>query len=108
MKKRLKVFSTRQDLKRNPATLEESIGWEFNAVLTSFQVRAAQAGWLVIIKADFPVGPQVCFMDVTSFGRACEVAAEWADLGLLRWYPDKYPPKIKRYRPRRPQVSVRR
>ena len=92
---RLNVHSTRKDLRRNPATLEESIGWSYNAVLTGFAVKPARDGWLVVIKADFGDRPRVSYLEVRTFGRACEVASEFADRGLLHFVHDKYPPKLR-------------
>lgn len=75
----------------NLSMLEESIGWTYNAILTSVQIKAKDTYWQVVVKAIFEHGPMVAFIDCDGFGRACEVTAELADTKGFRWHRDKYP-----------------
>lgn len=79
--------------------LQEDIGWHDAGVLSSVQVSYKGARWLVVVKAEFPAGPKVAFLDVDTFGRCLEVLAEYASSGQLNWVNDKYPPRVRRWVP---------
>ena len=79
-------------------TLQESIGWEYNAILTGVSFRVKNGVWTCIIKADFGSTAMVAFIDVGSFARCVEVSCEFAAKGHLTWHKDKYPAQTRTYR----------
>lgn len=79
-------------------TLQETIGWSYNAVLTGVSFRINRGVWSAVIKADFGNTARVAYLDVGSFGRCVEVCCEFAEKRMLTWQHDKYPPRERRVR----------
>lgn len=74
-------------------TMEEIIGWTYNALLTGVSFRYADGVWTAVIKAVKDGHPIVSYVNVGKFGRCVEVAIDLASKGLLVWYPDQHPVK---------------
>lgn len=85
----------REDLvaarRTNLAMLEETIGWTYNYLLTSVQIRRVDDYWKVMVKVVTPQGPKIAYVDCKNFGKACEVTQEMADMGHFSWKHDKHP-----------------
>lgn len=71
--------------------LEQNIAWSYSAVLTGFSVKRRKHTWLAVVKADFPKGPMVAFVEVVQLHRLLEVVDEYANAGTLFWKHDKWP-----------------
>ena len=73
------------------AGLEQNIGWNNNAVLTGLSIKRKNEGWLATIKADFPDGSKVAFLQVSRLYKLFEVLEEYANKDHLSWQKDKWP-----------------
>ena len=90
------------------AGIEQNLGWNNNAVLTGLSFKRKNDGWLATIKADFPEGSKVAFLQVQRLYKLFEVLEEYANKDHLTWQKDKWPihwrspgSSSKIYRPRR-------
>lgn len=71
--------------------LEETIGWNYNYLLTSVQIKRVDSYWKVLVKVVTPAGPRIAYIDCKGYGRACEVVQEMADMKHFSWKHDKHP-----------------
>jgi hypothetical protein len=62
--------------------------------MTGVNFKVGDYDYLAIIKAEFPAGPQVCFVGGSSIGDVLQKAASsgWQD--KLSWRPDRYRTKV--------------
>lgn len=79
-------------------TMQEIVGWVYNAVLTGVAYRIYDGQWSCIIKADFGARPMVAYVNGRSFAHCVDNSCEVAEAKVLTWYPDRYPPKERRTR----------
>jgi len=89
--KQLKLPSVQDLRKQNIAVLEETVGWSYNGVLTSIQIKRRGRGWQVLLKVDFPDGPHIAYIRADTYAQACEKAALHTDSADLSFWPDTYP-----------------
>ena len=73
------------------AGIEQNLGWNNNAVLTGLSFKRKDAGWLATVKADFPDGSKVAFIQVARLYKLFEILEEYANADHLSWQPDKWP-----------------
>lgn len=74
---------------RKVATIEEYLGWQFNAVLTGVQYKRKQTHWLAVIKATFPDGKRVSFVQSKSLYSLLELVDELVSSSSLFWQEDR-------------------
>lgn len=76
-------------LQRETAEIEEYLGWTENAVLTGIQYKRKEGHWLAVIKATFPAGKRVSFVQAKSFLTLLQKVDELAKSSALCWMEDR-------------------
>ena len=85
------------------ATLDMAlnVGYMDGMVLDQLIVKVNEDGWLVLVKAHRNGRRRVAFVGGASFSEALELAADFAEKGILTWQKDSWPPKVlSRFRPK--------
>lgn len=75
----------------------QHVAWHGGYALDQIISRQDENGWMLILKAIRREQPYAAFISARTFPEACELAAEFAERGVLTWLPDKWPShRVKR------------
>lgn len=75
-----------------------NVGTIDRMVMDQLVVKATKDGWLALVKAHRGRRQLVAYVAGSTYGEALELAADFAEKGLLTWQADRWPPKILRRR----------
>lgn len=75
--------------------LDKHLAWNGGYSLTGLSVTSKDDGWQAVIKARRNGGQWVAFVMGGTYSEAIELAAEFADRGVLTWMRDKWPSRRK-------------
>ena len=73
--------------------MEKHLGWHGGYLLEAVSVKKNEDGWLCMVKAKRNGSQWVAYVNASSFPESLELAAEFAERGILTWHKDKWPRK---------------
>jgi len=74
--------------------LAESLGWNFNAVLTGISFRFEGDIWKAVLKVEMPSGPKYATFTGTSLFQLVDTVHWYSSKGRVEWQRDKHPVKV--------------
>lgn len=92
----LQTAVTQADVLTDLSVLAESLGWNYNAVLTGIYFKVAGDIWKAVVKAEMDSGPKVAYFTNTSLNALVETVHWYASKGLVSWSRDKRPVRVSK------------
>lgn len=88
----------KEDALSSVSVLQESLGWNYDALLTGIYFKVRGDIWQCVLKAELRSGPKMAFFTGDSLVELTETVYWYARKGLISWDHDKRPVRVAKRR----------